>query len=375
MIYLDHAAATPMRKEVLKAMEPYYSKFFGNPSSAHTLGEESKAAIEDASEDIKKVLNASGNGKIIFTSSGTESINLALLGVARATNKRHIVTTKIEHPAVLETCKYLANHGFKITYLDVDELGQIDLEELEKVVKKKTALISIHYANSEIGVVQNIREIARRKMDALLHVDACQAAGLLDLDVKKLGIDLLSINAGKIYGPKGVGLLYAGYAVKIKPVMYGGLQELGLRAGTENVPAIVGFAEALMLAEEERHHTIDKLDALFDYSLKLLAKQIPNIRLNGHPTERLPNNLNFQIDGVDADKVLNYLSDAKIYASAGSACRSNKQEPSHVLKAIGLEDEDAMSSIRLSMGKDTTKEDMKEAIETLAKIVKTLRKL
>ncbi|MBT3836483.1 cysteine desulfurase [Candidatus Woesearchaeota archaeon] len=375
MIYLDHAAATPIRKEVLKEMQPYFSKFFGNPSSAHTLGEESKAAIEEASEDIKKVINAAGNGKIIFTSSGTESINLALLGVARATNKRHIITTKIEHPAVLETCAYLKKHGFKITYLDVDELGQIDLEELEKAVKKKTALISIHYANSEIGVIQNIREISRRKQNALLHVDACQASGLLSLDVKKLGIDLLSLNAGKVYGPKGVGLLYAGYNVDLKPVIYGGSQELGLRAGTENVPSIVGFAKALELAEEEREDTSDKLEKLQDYSLKLLAKQIPNIRLNGHPTERLPNNLNFQIDGVEADNVLNYLSDQKIYASAGSACKSNKQEPSHVLKALGLDDEDAISSIRLSMGKDTTKEEMKEAIGTLSKIVKTLRKL
>ena len=250
MIYLDHAAATPVRKEVLDEMMPYFSTFFGNPSSVHTLGEESKAAIEEASEDIKKVINAAGNGKIIFTSSGTESINLAILGVARATKKRHIITTKIEHPAVLQTCEYLKSFGFKITYLDVDEFGQIDLEDLEKAVRKSTALISIHHANSEIGVIQNIREIARRKQNALLHVDACQAAGLLDLNVKKLGIDLLTLNAGKIYGPKGVGLLYAHYDVLLKPVIHGGSQELGLRAGTENVPAIVGFARALVLAEE-----------------------------------------------------------------------------------------------------------------------------
>ncbi|PIN88109.1 cysteine desulfurase NifS [Candidatus Woesearchaeota archaeon CG10_big_fil_rev_8_21_14_0_10_32_24] len=375
MIYLDHAAATPVRKEVLDEMMPYFSTFFGNPSSVHTLGEESKAAIEEASEDIKKVINAAGNGKIIFTSSGTESINLAILGVARATKKRHIITTKIEHPAVLQTCEYLKSFGFKITYLDVDEFGQIDLEDLEKAVRKSTALISIHHANSEIGVIQNIREIARRKQNALLHVDACQAAGLLDLNVKKLGIDLLTLNAGKIYGPKGVGLLYAHYDVLLKPVIHGGSQELGLRAGTENVPAIVGFARALVLAEEERESTVNKLEHLQEFTLKLLAKKIPNVRLNGHPTERLPNNLNFQIDGVDADKVLNYLSESKIYASAGSACKSNKQEPSHVLKALGLDDEDARSSIRLSMGKDTTKDDMKEAIDVLAKIVATLRKL
>ncbi len=375
MIYLDYAAATPVRKEAVKAMK-YAESYFANPGSAHDAGNRARWMLDGAREKIKEVINA--KGKIIFTSSGTESVNLAIKGIAFANKNsgNHIITSKIEHKAVLETCKYLKQEGFAVTYLDVDKYGRVNPLDVEKAITPQTILISIIYANNEVGTIQPIKEITKiaKKKKVLFHTDACQA-GFLDLDVQNVGIDLLTLNSNKVYGPKGAGLLYVKEGVKVNPLIHGGGQEFELRSGTENVPAIVGFAKALELAQREKLKENKRLSGLRDYFLSEVMKKIPNASLNGHPTERLPNNVHLSFEGVEAETVLYYLSLQGIYASAGSACTANEIETSHVLKAMGLPEKLARGSIRFSLGKETRERDVDKVVKVLAEVVLSLRKV
>src|SRR3989338_88921 len=377
MIYLDYAAAAPARKEVRKVVRSM-EKYFANPSSGHDAGNRAKWMIEGAREKIKEIMNASSKDKIIFTASGTESLNLAIKGVAQAYRKKgsHIITSTIEHKAVLETCKFLEKEGFKVTYLKVDQYGRVNPKDVEKAITKKTILISIMYANNEVGTIQLLQEIAAiaKKKKVLFHSDACQA-GYLDLDVQKLGVDLLTLNSNKIYGPKGAGLLYVREGIELQPLIHGGGQEYGLRSGTENVPAIVGFTKALSLAQKEKEKENERLRKLCNYFIKQINRRIPLTFLNGHPTERAPNNVHLSFEGVEAETILYYLSLRGIYASAGSACTANEIEISHVLKAMNVPEKLARGSIRFSLGKYTSKKNVDAVVKVLSEIVLSLRKI
>ena len=387
-IYLDNAATTPMRKEVLDEMLPFFDKKFGNPSSFHSPGKVAKDAIESARETIAKILNCRIR-EVIFTAGGTESDNLAILGVARANRDkgRHVITSKIEHPAVLESCKKLEKEGFEITYLPVGKDGIIKLDELKRALRKDTILVSIMYANNEIGTIQPLAEIAKiirnsrqttdngRQLIPYFHTDACQAAGALEFDVKKLGIDMLTFNGSKIYGPKGIGALYVGKGIKMEPIIFGGGQESGLRGGTENVPAIIGLAKALELAQAEKNQENKRLTALRDYFIKKLLDSIKGAELNGDPGNRLPNNINISIPRVEGEAMVLYLDSKGIYCSTGSACSSNSLKPSHVLLAIGRSHELAHNSLRFTLGKDTSKKDVEYVLRVLPGIVKKLSEI
>jgi len=374
MIYLDYAAAAPVRTEVVRNVE----KYFANPSSMHDAGKKAKELLENSREKIKKIMNANIGDKIIFTSSGTESVNLAIKGVARAYIKKgnHIITSKVEHKAVLETCKYLEQEGFSVTYLDVDKYGRVNPKDVEKKITAKTILVSIMYANNEIGTIQPLQEIAAitKKKKVLFHSDACQA-GFLSLDMQKLGIDLLTLNSNKIYGPKGAGLLYVREGVKLEPLIHGGGQEFGLRSGTENVAAIMGFGKALGLAQAEKEKENKNLCGLRDYFIKEVQKNINEMILNGHPQERLPNNVHLSFESVEAETVLSYLNQRGIYASAGSACTADEIEVSHVLKAMKVPEGLAKGSIRFSLGKETTKKNIDKVVKVLSEIITSLRKV
>lgn len=377
-IYLDHAATTYVDERVKKAMDPYFNEIFGNPGSFHTIGLRAKEAMERSRNTVAKILGAADK-EIIFTGSGTESINMAIKGVARAhKNKgKHIITQKTEHHAVLDTCEYLENEeGFKITYLDVDRFGVIDLKQLETSITKETILITIMYANNEIGTIQPIKQIAEmaKKHKVLFHTDACQAAGYLDIDVKNLGVDLMTINGSKVYGPKGVGILFIRSGVLIHPLIHGGGQEFGKRSGTENVSYIVGIAKALELAQQERKSEVARLTKLRDKLIKGLLK-IPKTLLNGHPKDRLPNNVNITFLDVEGEAILLYLDREGICASSGSACTSHSLDPSHVIIATGLPYEAAHGSIRFSLGKKTTDKDIDTVLNVMPGIVKRLRQL
>lgn len=375
-IYLDHAATTYLIPPVVKAMQPYFEKFYANPSSLHSPGLQVKTAVNSARQTIAGILNAQPT-EIIFTGGGTESINLAIKGVALHKSKGHIITSKIEHPAVLSTCNYLEKKGFSVTYLDVDKYGSISLSELEKSICSDTILISIMYANNEIGTIEPIAEIGKiaRKHNILFHTDACQAAGASELDVKKLEADLMTINGSKIYGPKGVGILYKRTNVPLEPLLHGGGQEFGIRSGTENVAGIIGFAKALELAQKEKNKENERLAKLRDYFITKILKAIPKSFLNGHPTRRLPNNANISFLDVEGESVLLYLNEYGIYVSTGSACSSNKLEISHVLNAIGLNHDAAHGSIRFTLGKRTTKAELDYVIKVLPGIISSLRKI
>ena len=377
MIYLDYAAATPVRQEVRKVVAEA-GRYFANPGSRHNAGKKAKEILEHSRTVIKRIINAKEKDKIIFTSSGTESINLALKGVAHAYQRKgkHIITSKVEHKAVLETCKYLEQEGFLVTYLDVDKYGRVDPQEVEKVITSKTILISIMYANNEVGTIQPVEEIANiaHKKKVLFHTDACQA-GYLNLDIQKLGVDLLTLNSNKIYGPKGAGLLYVKEGVELQPLIHGGGQEYGLRSGTENVPAIMGFAKALELAQQEKSKENKRLKELRDYFVKEVMKKIPTVSLNGYFIERLPNIANVSFTGLEAETILSYLNSREIYASAGSACTANEIEISHVLKAMGIPDKLARGSIRFSFGKYTSKKDIDIVIKLIVQVVSSLRKV
>lgn len=380
-IYLDYAATTYIDPVVRKKMLPYLGECFGNPSSIYFLGRQAKTAIETAREDIAEVLSVNPKG-IIFTGSGTESDNLAIFGIARAYKNegKHIIVSKIEHKAVLEAAKKLGKEGFEITYLNVDSKGLIKLPELKKALRRDTILVSIMYANNEIGTIQPIRGISKIIRDfrkgglfPVFHTDACQAAGALNLKIDKLGVDLMTLNSSKIYGPKGVGCLYVADDINVEPMIVGGGQENNLRAGTENVALIVGFSEALKLADKIKEKEGERLKKLRDYFIKNILKNISKSRLNGDPTKRLPNNINISIEGVEGEALILMLDNLGVAASTGSACTSSNLNPSHVLLAIGLQAELAHGSLRFTMGRKTTKKEIDYVLEILTSIVYKLR--
>src|SRR3989344_4304290 len=378
-IYMDNAATTKVRAEVKEEMNRYFDENYGNPGSFHGKGMDAKDALDDARERIAKILNCNSK-EIIFTSGGTESINLALKGLAKSMkgNKNHIITTKIEHHAVLHTCEYLKKYeGCEVTYLDVDEYGMVNPEDVENAIKENTILITVMYANNEIGTINSVKKIGEiaRKHNIYFHTDACQAAGYCDLDVEKLNADLMSINGSKIYGPKGVGILYVKTGVQLVPLIHGGGQERNLRSGTENVPGIMGFAKALELAQTEKDEETARLTKLRDRLVNGVLEKIPKTFLNGHPTQRLPNNANVSILDIEGEAVILYLNEYGIYTSTGSACTSQTLDPSHVVIATGLPYEAAHGSIRFTLGRETTEDDIDKVLEVLPGIVEILRKI
>ncbi|MFH1073905.1 MAG: cysteine desulfurase NifS [Candidatus Firestonebacteria bacterium] len=377
-IYLDYAATTPVHPDVVKAMAPYFTEYFGNASTIYYFGRESKKALEEAREAFAKLIGAD-QSEVIFTSGGTESDNHAIKGVAYANKNRgnHIITSKIEHHAVLETCHYLEKEGFKVTYLPVDGEGLINLDDLKKAITDKTILITVMAANNEIGVLQPIAEIGRiaREKKIVFHTDAVQMAGSLSIDVEKMNIDLLSVSAHKLYGPKGTGGLFIRKGVKISPYMHGGEQERRRRAGTENVPGIVGFGRACEIALLDMEQEAKRIAGLRDKFIEGLIKRIPEIKLNGHPVKRLPNNVNISVKYIEGESMILNLDMDGICASSGSACTSGSLEPSHVLMALGLSHELSHGSVRFTLGKNTTEEELSVVLEKFSEIVSRLRKL
>ena len=379
LIYLDNAATTKTDPEVVEAMIPYFSENYGNPSSIYELAGKSKTAMEEAREKIAGVLNARTN-EIYFTAGGSEADNWALVAAfdAYAQKGNHIITTKIEHHAILHTCEYLEKYrGARITYLDVDENGIVKLDELEKAITEETILISIMFANNEIGSIQPVREIGMiaREHQILFHTDAVQAFGQLPIDVDALNIDMLSSSAHKINGPKGIGFLYIRKGVKIRSFIHGGAQERKRRAGTENVPGIVGYGEAARLAEESREERTAREQELRDYMIERILKEVPYCRLNGDQKRRLPNNVNISFEFIGGESLLLMLDGYGICASSGSACTSGSPDPSHVLLAIGLPHEIAHGSLRLTLGKETTKEEIDYTVDKIKEVVSQLRSM
>lgn len=375
-IYMDNAATTPVKKEVLNEMLPYFTEKYGNPSSIYSLGNESKNAVEISREKIAKAINAKPN-EIFFTAGGSEADNWAIKGVAFANRSKgnHIITSKIEHHAVLNTCEYLEKHGFRVTYLDVDEYGVVNLEKLKEAITDDTILISIMFANNEIGTIEPIKEIGKiaKEKGIYFHTDAVQAVGHVKIDVEDLNIDLLSMASHKFYGPKGVGALYIRKGVKIDPLIAGGAQERNRRAGTENVPGIVGMGKAIELAYEDLDETTNRLIKLRDRLINRVFENIDYVRLNGHPTNRLPGNINFCFEFIEGESMLLSLDMEGIAASSGSACTSGSLEPSHVLLAIGLPHEIAHGSLRLTLGDFNTEEEVDYVADKLVEIVSRLR--
>jgi len=376
IIYLDYAATTPVHPEVIKGMLPYFDRDFANPSSIYKLAQKAKNAIEEAREKVAKLLNAHPE-EIIFTSGGTEANNMALKGVAFANRKKgkHIITSKIEHHATLNTCRWLEKQGFEVTYIDVDRYGVVDVDELKKSLRDKTILVSIMHANNEVGTIEPIEEIAKivKERGIYLHTDAVQTAGKIPVDVKKMGVDLLSLSGHKIYGPKGVGALYIKKGVKLDPLIHGGHHERSKRAGTENVPGIVGLGKACEIAMKEGISEARRIEKLRKMLQDGLEEKISKITFNGHPEKRIPGILNTCIKYVEGESMLINLDFEGICASSGSACTSGSLEPSHVLLAMGIPPELAHGSLRFSLGRYTTEEDIKRVIEVLPKIVDKLR--
>lgn len=377
---MDHAGTTPVRDEVLDEMIPYFSKKFGNPSSIYSYGRDAKSALECSRERIAQLVGAKPS-EIYFTGGGTESDNWAIRGVAYATKpgKNHIITSSIEHHAVLHTCQDLERQGYKITYLPVDEYGMVNTNDLEKAITDKTLLVTIMHANNEIGTIEPIKELVKTvkniNKDIYFHTDAVQTVGKIPVDVDDLGIDLLSISSHKIYGPKGIGALYIRKGTRIKSILTGGAQESQKRAGTENVPGIVGFGKAAELARIELKEQHKQLSFLRDKLINGIIKTIPYSRLNGHPTKRLPNNVNMCFEFIEGESMLLNLDIKGICASSGSACTSGSLEPSHVLLAIGLPHEIAHGSLRLTLGRDNTEEEVDYILDVLPEIVLKLRQM
>ena len=378
MIYLDNAATTKTAPEVVEAMLPYFGEAYGNPSAIYSLGSAGKKAVNEARRSIAKLINA-GQEEIYFTAGGTEADNWALKAAAESYGEkgRHIITTKIEHHAVLHTCGYLEKKGFEVTYLDVDQDGLVDLEELKAAIRPDTILISVMYANNEIGTIEPVGEIGAiaRERGILFHTDAVQAFGQVPLDVEALKVDMLSASAHKVNGPKGVGMLYIRAGLKLRSFIHGGAQERNRRAGTENVPGIVGFgaaaARAMKLMEEKGR----KERELREYLIRSIEKQIPYCRLNGHRERRLPGNVNFSFQFIEGESLLIMLDMKGICASSGSACTSGSLDPSHVLLAIGLKHEEAHGSLRMTLSEDNTVEELDEVVEALKAIVGRLREM
>ena len=375
-IYLDHAATTPTHPEVVKAMLAFFSDAFGNPSSIYSYGQEGKGAVEEARTKVAELIGARSE-EIVFTSGGTEADNFALKGVAYANEHKgnHIIASSIEHHAVLETCKFLERSGFKITCLPVDKYGLVDPGDVKKAITNKTTIISVMHANNEVGTIEPVEEIGRIAGEAgiCFHTDAVQTVGHLPVNVDKLGVDLLSVSGHKLYGPKGVGALFVRKGTRLVPLMHGGEHEKRRRAGTENVPAIVGLGKAAELARQGIGKEAERLTHLRDKLTKGLAGKIDYIRLNGHPTRRLPNNVNVSIDFVEGESMILNLDLEGICASTGSACSSASLEPSHVLLALGIPPEQAHGSIRFTLGRENTEADVDRVLEVLPGIVAKLR--
>ncbi len=378
LIYLDNAATTKTAPEVVEAMLPYFTEKFGNPSSVYSFASGNKDVIGRQRDAIAEVLGAKGN-EIYFTAGGSESDNWALKAAAEAYGDKgnHIITTKIEHHAILHTAEYLEKRGFEVTYLDVDEDGRVSLDELKSAIRPSTILISVMYANNEIGTIQPIREIGRiaRENGILFHTDAVQAFGQIPIDVDECGIDMLSASGHKLNGPKGIGFLYIRKGVKIRSFVHGGAQERKRRAGTENVPGIVGLGTAVKRAAASMKERMEQESGLRDYLIDRVIAEIPHCRLNGHRTERLPNNANFSFRFVEGESLLIRRGGKGICGSSGSACTSGSLDPSHVLLAIGLPHEIAHGSLRLTLGEETTKEEIDYVVESLKEIVGTLRNM
>ncbi len=383
-IYLDHAATTPVRPEVLNAMQPYFSERFGNPSSIYSLAQEARDAIAESRERVAAVLNCR-TSEVVFTGNGTESNNTAIKGLAAAMKDRgrHIVTSAIEHHAVLHPAEQLEKDGFEVTVLPVDEHGRVDLEAAADAVRADTVLVSIMLANNEVGTTQDVAQISRlvKERSAELggelkvHTDAAQAAGKMSLDTKALGVDLLSLTGHKIYAPKGVGVLFVKRGMPLEPLLSGGGQERQRRSGTENVPYIVAMGAALELAETEREEFVTRTAGLRDMIESGIIEQLPDTKVNGHREHRLPNISNLSFTGVQGEPVLLGLDFKEIAASSGSACSSASVEPSHVLMAMGLSEEMAVGSVRISLGRESTEAEARETVEAIPEVVQRLRQM
>lgn len=378
IIYLDNAATTKTRPEVVDAMLPYFTEFYGNPSSVYDFSAEPKKAIAHARETIAGALGAKPN-EIYFTNGGTESDNWALIATAEAYQNKgnHIITTKIEHHAILHTCEYLENRGFSVTYLDVDEYGVVKLDELKKAIRPETILISVMFANNEIGTVQPIKEIGEiaDKNGILFHTDAVQAFGHVPINVDECHIDMLSSSAHKLNGPRGVGFLYIRTGVKTKAFIHGGAQERKRRGGTENTPGIVGFGKAVEIAMATMKERTQQEKTLRDHLIERVMKEVPFVRLNGHPSKRLSNNANFAFQFIEGESLLIMLDMDGICGSSGSACTSGSLDPSHVLLAIGLPHEIAHGSLRLTLNESNTMEEMDYVVDSIKEIVAQLREM
>ncbi|MCL5292496.1 MAG: cysteine desulfurase NifS [Actinobacteria bacterium] len=377
-IYLDHAATTPTDREVVAAMTPYFTDKFGNPSTLYGVGREAKAAIEEAREKVASLLGADP-GEVFFTSGGTESDNQALVGIVYANEKKgnHLITCAIEHHAVLDTAEFLKRRGFEATILPVDKYGMVDPEDVRRAINGKTVLVSIMHANNEVGTVQPVAEIGKiaREAGVAFHTDAVQTFGHLPIDVNAMKIDLLSISGHKLYGPKGVGAIYIRKGTRIIPFMHGGGQESRRRAGTHNVPGIVGLGKAAEIAAVEMGSEEAHLSILRDELIASILERVEDVRLNGHPTERLPNNINVCIEGAEGEAMLLSLDMEGICVSSGSACTSGTLNPSHVLLAMGIPAEIAHGSLRVTLGRSTTKKEIDYLLEVLPPIVERLRKM
>lgn len=377
-IYLDYAATAPVLPEVLEAMIPFFVSCYGNPSGIHGTGREARKAVEQARRETAEVLGAESR-EILFTSGGSESDNLAIQGTAHALREKgkHLITSRIEHPAVLNACRRLEEEGFRVTYLAPDRTGRISTESVREAMEPDTILVSIMTANNEIGTIQPATEIGAvcREKGILFHTDAVQAVGLLPVRAERLNADLISLSAHKFHGPKGVGALYVRKGTRLDALICGGSQERGLRAGTENVPGIVGLGKAIRIAEAEREKNAGRIRELRDTLEKRILQAVPDAVVNGDPELRLPNNCHLSFPGVESEALLLRLDLAGIAASGGSACTSGSTEPSHVLKAIGLEDEYIRGSIRLTLGRETTREDTEKTAQVLPEIVRDLRSM
>ncbi len=377
MIYLDNAATTPLLDEVLNEMLPYLKENYGNPSSIHKLGRQANNALDLARKRIARLINS--QGKVIFTSGATEANNLALKGLAYAMRAKgdHIITSSVEHEAVLEPCRELEHEGFKVTYLPVDRQGMVDLGALERSIDERTILVSIMFANNEVGTIQPVKEIVRiaHNHNALFHTDAVQAIGKIPVDVKDLGIDLITLSAHKMYGPKGVGALCINSDLKIEPILHGGGQESEIRSGTQNVAGIVGMGKAAEIASEKIDVYSTQVKDLRDLLVGSVLKDIPYSKLNGHPMQRLPNNAHFTFLGVNGEDLIIKLDENGIAASTGSACSVQKQKASHVLRAMGFSHEEITGSLRLTLGIQNTASEIEKTVNTLVGVVRELRKV
>ncbi|WP_353893181.1 cysteine desulfurase NifS [Proteinivorax hydrogeniformans] len=376
-VYLDHAATTPLNPKILETMLPFYKDLFGNPSSVHSFGREVKKHVDKARNQVAEAINADYDEEVIFTSGGTEADNLAILGVAAALKDKgkHIITSSVEHHATLDTCDALAKEGYKVTRLSVDEYGVIDLDELKSAISEDTILITIMHANNEVGTIQPIKEVVdiAKKHNVYVHTDAVQSFGQIPVDVNQLGVDLLTISAHKIYGPKGIGALYVRKGTKLKNTAHGGGQESKIRPGTENVAGIVGLGEAARLASTSLDEIKDmerKRDRLIEGLLKM-----EDVKLNGHPSKRLPSNVNVSIEFIEGEALILSLDMEGIAASSGSACTSGSLDPSHVLMHMGLSHQTAHGSLRLTLGKGNTDEDIDYVLDRVPKIVERLRSM